>query len=144
LNGGDCPEEDVSACGYPSGFYFGGDINGDRREDLVIASTGYIWIYFNPLVPIDQSRSFRRGDSNADGAFDLSDAVGTLGHLFLGLEEPVCLAAADVDDDGRIDITDPIRLLGWLFLGSEPPAPPRECGTDPDGTIFDCHESSCP
>jgi hypothetical protein len=91
-----------------------GDINGDLREDLVIYTLGRILIYFNPLGPVDQSRPFRRGDSNADGSFDLSDAVGILGHLFLGGGEPACMAAADVDDDGKVDISDPIRLLGWL------------------------------
>jgi hypothetical protein len=140
LSNVECPDD----CGFPMGVSFGGDVNGDRREDIVIATLGRILIYFNPLGPLDQSRLFRRGDSNADGAFDLSDAVGTLGHLFLGLDEPVCLAAADVDDDGQIVITDPIRFLGWLFLGNEPPAPPRECGPDPDGTTFDCRASSCP
>jgi len=143
LNRGTCPE-DQGACTYPNGFYFGGDVNGDRREDLVIGCGRRIWIYFNPLGAIDQSRPFRRGDSNSDGAFDLSDAVGTLGFLFLGGEEPPCMAATDVNDDGKVDITDPISFLSWLFLGSEPPAPPRECGTDPDGTPFDCRESACP
>jgi hypothetical protein len=139
-----CPGKDSFFCGIPQGLSFAGDVNGDLREDMVIVTLGRAMIYFNPLGPIDQSHHFRRGDSNADGSFDISDAVGILGYLFLGNEEPACLAAADLDDSGQIDISDPIRLLGWLFLGSEPPSPPRECGTDPDGTKFDCRESPCP
>jgi hypothetical protein len=142
LNHDQCPEQ-VWCCGFPLGFYFGGDINGDRREDIVLSSLGRLWIYFNPLGLIDHARPFRRGDSNSDGAFDLADAVTTLGYLFLGGQEPGCLAAADVDDDDQLEITDPIRLLRWLFLAGEPPAPPRDCGPDPDGSTLDCRESAC-
>jgi hypothetical protein len=75
---------------------------------------------------------FLRGDSNFDGKVDLSDAVTTLGHLFLGLGEPKCLDAEDADDSGTVEITDPILLLGSLFLGQvSPPAPFPECGLDP-------------
>lgn len=76
--------------------------------------------------------AFRRGDSNADGAADLSDAVFTLLHLFSGGEAPACLDAADSDDSGSLDISDPVYLLNYLFVGGPPPANPfPECGPDP-------------
>ena len=76
---------------------------------------------------------FVRGDSNDDGEVDLSDAVTTLNHLFMGGVHPSCLDAADCDDDGVVNITDPIFLLQFLFLGGvEPSAPFPEPG--PDGT----------
>ena len=68
--------------------------------------------------------SFVRGDVDAGGSVDLSDAVGIFNHLFLGAEEPPCLAAADADDSGSVDITDGIYLLNYLFLGGPAPAAP--------------------
>jgi hypothetical protein len=144
VNYDDCPQQDsLYGCYFPGGLHFGGDVNGDRREDLVIADLEKVRICFNPLGPLDRTRAFRRGDSNSDGAFDLSDAVGALGFLFLGESEPACIDAADADDGEALTITDAIRLLGWLYLGNEPPAPPRDCGPDPEGTALDCRASAC-
>jgi hypothetical protein len=76
---------------------------------------------------------FRRGDSNRDGLFDISDPITILSCLFLGGECPGCPRAGDANDDGRLDITDPVYLLGWRF-SLETPAPPPpfpDCGVDP-------------
>lgn len=82
---------------------------------------------------------FRRGDANSDGRIDVSDAVATLGYLFLGSEKPGCLRACDADADGRLAITDPIRLLNYLFLGGDAPAPPFPgCGLDPSPEAPSC------
>jgi hypothetical protein len=77
-------------------------------------------------------RNFRRGDTNADGRSDISDAIAALGFLFLGKPEKLaCEKSADVNDDGKIDLSDPIALLGYLFLGvTAPPEPSGACGTD--------------
>lgn len=82
---------------------------------------------------------FNRGDSNADGVTDLSDAVTIFGYLFLsGGEAPPCLEAANANDDVQIDISDGIYLLTFLFSGGASPlppgAPPQACGEDPPGT----------
>jgi parallel beta-helix repeat protein len=75
---------------------------------------------------------FRRGDANADGATDLSDAVAALNHLFLGTRKVPCPEAADSNDDGDLDIADPAFLLSFLFLGGDAPHQPLEsCGVDP-------------
>jgi probable HAF family extracellular repeat protein len=80
-----------------------------------------------------------RGDSNADGATDVSDAVATLADLFLGIPMNDCQDAADVNDDGKVDLSDPVRLLGHLFLGSDPPPSPfNTCGVDPTVDGLDC------
>jgi hypothetical protein len=79
----------------------------------------------------DENR-FRRGDCNADGNTDITDAISTLGYLFLGSEEPPCLQACNSDDDASLSISDAISLLGFLFSGGEPPpAPYPDCGVDP-------------
>jgi hypothetical protein len=74
---------------------------------------------------------FRRGDCNADGLFDIADAVFALGVRFGGLAAP-CLDACDAGDDGFVDIGDPIFLLAFQFTGGPPPlAPYPDCGYDP-------------
>jgi CD109 antigen len=79
------------------------------------------------LDPVSEGATFRRGDSNGDGSVDLSDAVTTLNHLFLGIpagQRSICEDAADTNDDGFLNITDPIALLQHLFLGGAAPAAP--------------------
>ena len=81
-------------------------------------------------------RGFIRGDANADSNVELSDAVFTLNHLFLGGSQPVCEDATDTNDDGRVDLSDAIRLLNYLFLGGPSPVTPFP-GAGPDPTADD-------
>ena len=82
---------------------------------------------------------FIRGDSNDDRRVDLSDAVRTLGYLFLGNEPVSCLDAADADDDGGITLTDPIYTLEFLFRGGTPmPSPYPAPGMDPTPDAIGC------
>jgi hypothetical protein len=72
------------------------------------------------------------GDINGDMERDLSDAVGLLGHLYLGAPGPVPLALCgssdpavengDTNGDGDRDVSDAVLLLGWLFAGGRAPA----------------------
>jgi len=81
-----------------------------------------------------QSVPFRRGDSNADGTVDLSDAVHLLGHLFLGSPTTLlCDEAANSNGDDTLDLSDAVYVLGFLFLGSQPPPTPgpETCGLPP-------------
>jgi hypothetical protein len=95
-------------------------------------------------TPASAGVVFRRGDVDASGTGDITDAIVFLGSLFLGDPRPPCFDAADVDDNGRLEITDAIVLLGHLFLGQPaPPAPGLEaCGADttpaPPGADFGC------
>jgi hypothetical protein len=86
---------------------------------------------------------FHRGDSNNDGKHNISDAVNTLGVLFLGFGSISCQEAADSNDDGRVNISDAINSLGLLFLGLgniPPPAVPGlgTCGPDPTPDGLGC------
>lgn len=89
--------------------------------------------------------SFVRGDSNADGEVDISDAVFTLVYLFKAGASPVCEDAADANDDSVIDVADPLACLFGLF---EPaftiPAPYPECGEDSTTDQLDCITSCGP
>lgn len=84
--------------------------------------------------------AFVRGDSNADGSVNLTDAVVTLQHLFLGGAEPACLDGADADDSGRVNLTDPVATLLALFRGAGPLPPPYpDPGFDPTDDDLSCH-----
>jgi len=75
---------------------------------------------------------FRRGDANADGATEISDAIFTLSSLFFGTEAATCQKAADTNDDGIVDVSDAVFLLNFLFLGGRAPNEPLEsCGVEP-------------
>lgn len=82
---------------------------------------------------------FLRGDSNADGSIDLSDAIFSLRYLFQGGDAPPCLDALDSNDSGMIDISDPAHTLRHLFQGAgAPPAPGMQCGEDPTDDQLGC------
>lgn len=93
----------------------------------------------------DESPEFRRGDCNADGRVDVSDALCVLETLFLGGPEPPCVDAGDANDDGILNISDPVVALGVLFLGDPPLPPPgtEGCGPDPTPDELDCVASEC-
>lgn len=76
--------------------------------------------------------AFIRGDSNADGIFDISDAITILDHLFAVGDLIDCLDAGDANADGELGISDASFLLNYLFLGRTAPAAPFPvCGVAP-------------
>lgn len=105
----------------------------DQLPDDDVVDMGYHY-------PIIDDR-FVRGDCNADGQFDLADAVFSLSALFVaGSDEPTCESACDGNDDDSIDISDPIfSLSALLVLGSpRPTAPFPACGPDPTLGQLEC------
>ena len=110
----------------------GSDIVTGEVEPIVI-SDGFLNV--RPEIAL-----FIRGDSNGDTTVDVSDAVTTLGYLFLGDDSPRCFDAADANDDGAMDISDPIVTLGVLFLGNGviPVPGMMECGVDPTDDELTC------
>jgi ferredoxin len=88
--------------------------------------------------------SFQRGDANADGTQNLSDAVAILSYLFLG-GSIACVDASDTDSSSRVELTDAVYLLNHLFLGGPSPgAPFPDCGKLPeDSTPLGCAETRC-
>ncbi len=84
---------------------------------------------------------FLRGDVNADGDTNLTDAVAVLSYYFADGTEPTCLDAADANDDGGVNIADAVAILAYFFSGAgDLPAPFPECGVDPttDGDPLEC------
>lgn len=89
---------------------------------------------------LDESAGGRQlpGDVNQDGRLDISDAVGLLGHLFLGAPEILPCAGGtladegnrlllDVNSDAGVNLTDAVQVLAYLFQGGPPPALGTAC-----------------
>ncbi len=130
-------------CGWPAGGNAGtsGDPNGG---DLVVLE---IWRISDE---VDPGPEFKRGDTDGNGALEITDPINNLAFQFLGTFTPPCMDAADFDDNGKVEITDPIANLSHQFLGTAPPAPPGKevCGPDPsddaDGVDLGCEvEPAC-
>lgn len=114
----------------------------DFEADLLSASDHrLVAIDADLVIPAPQ---FVRGDCNADGAVQVSDAVTTFGALFSGGMVP-CEAACDSNADGVLDIADGVYLLNFLFVfGPAPTSPYPGCGVDP-GSPLTCESfSACP
>lgn len=79
--------------------------------------------------------AFRRGDVDANGKVDITDAIYTLDWLFRGGPEPPCPDAADVQDDSEANVTDPVAIVLFLFSSGIPPVWPAVefCGRDTTG-----------
>lgn len=108
-----------------------------RNENLETRTQVFVEVFEISGEP--GTRGFIRGDGNADGKIDLSDAVSTLNFLFLGGPGPECFQAADADDNGTVELTDSIRTLNFLFLGGPSPAAPHpECGPDTTADVLTC------
>jgi hypothetical protein len=85
-----------------------------------------------------------RGDCNADGRIDISDAVRALGYLFLGTEAPACLESCDADVGDALDISDAVFIVGFLFLGGPAPEHPfPTCGVAPVADSSGCASATC-
>jgi hypothetical protein len=82
---------------------------------------------------------FIRGDTDASGSLEITDAIRVLNFLFLGSETILCEDAADADDDGALTLGDAVYSIRFQFLGgTPPPAPYPESGTDPTADSLRC------
>ena len=108
--------------------------------------TGNIFIYNNDTsnsvveVPVsftvyNDSILFIRGDANADGSVNVTDAVYFLSHLYP--PDFTCEDAADFDDDGQLNTSDAIYFLQH-FAPPNFPEPNGSCGPDPTADQLIC------
>jgi hypothetical protein len=119
------------------------DCNENGIPDALDLSSGVLHDTNSDGIP-DECKAierFRRGDTNNDGVFDISDPVNALGFLFTGAGGVTCMDAADSNDDGLVDLSDAVASLSNLFLGGPPPGTPgpATCGEDPPpADLLDC------
>ena len=113
--------------------------DGSRFRCVVSNSEGTATSREAILHVVEPGTDFRRGDANADGSIDLSDAVAVLRILFVTDVSARCEDAVDANDDGTLNVADAITLLGFLFAGdSAPSAPFPACGRDPTEDDLGC------
>ena len=117
--------EELTEYSYTVSAVNGDGLEGDRSDPAVVATT----------LP---TPSFVRGDANADGWLDISDAVTILLFRFAG-RTVTCMDAVDADDDSLTDLADAIWVLNRLYrLGDPPPSPYPGCGPDPTADTLEC------
>jgi hypothetical protein len=100
------------------------------------------------IVLRGQEAPYRRGDADASGKVNLSDAVFVLDALFFGGRRPPCDRAADANADDKVDLSDVVGILNYLFRGAWLLRSPfLECGLEEwEGLDFfpDLHCASFP
>jgi len=130
------------------------DLDGSTYSTEVIASQIYSVVTYSDateaFIPagsqvdhsLTRANSFKRGDVNGSGNYNLTDVILILYRVFFG--EPIsCLDAADANDDGGIDVSDPIFLLETLFNGGPAPPSPSRCGADLSPDPLTCDADIC-
>ncbi len=107
----------------PQAFLLDENFNELERPEIIF--------FRRHLVGAEEVPQFKRGDANASGRINVSDAIAVLSFLYQG-GPLACPDAADFDDIGSIERDDAILILRYLFLGLDPPAAPgpRRCGVD--------------
>ncbi|MEE3053929.1 MAG: hypothetical protein VYB34_09350, partial [Planctomycetota bacterium] len=124
--------------GLPAGEYRAAIIVSDAEASN---DPQTIAVRLQILPPVEPAEDlFRRGDADANGAMQLTDAVFVLLYLFSGGGEPPCMEASDADDNGALQLTDAVYVLLYLFSGGDaPPAPgAAECGADTGDVDLGC------
>lgn len=122
------------------------DCNGNLIPDSCDIDSGDSLDLNGNGIP-DECESFVRGDCNADGAVDLSDAITLLDFSFSGGDAPSCERACDVNNDTSLDIGDAVSALNYSFAGGAAPAAPfPNCGVElaPTGSLTCDSFSACP
>ncbi len=122
----------------------GPDCNNNGQPDSCDLLLGTSLDNNGNSIPDECELPFARGDSNLDGALDISDPIRILEGLF-GTTALLCLDAADANDDGTVNVADVVQLLDRVFSGVPAiPAPGFSCGADPTSDSIDCRTTNCP
>ncbi len=119
-----------------------------------VATARYLGVDLEPLKTLDvtsfdrreteaEPTPFRRGDVDASGQLDLSDALAALNYIFGRAVAPSCVKSADANDDGKLNVTDGVTILLHLFAGrGDLAAPFTGCGADTTPDLLSCFAHS--
>lgn len=107
------------------------EVRTDTDEIIARVSSLSPFVITTPVTE-NPPDTFRRGDANDDGSYDVSDAVFVLLDLFTATVSSTCLDAEDSDDNGALEVTDAIYILEHLFSrgAAFPPPSGRSSGLD--------------
>jgi len=92
------------------------------------------------FVDSDTPRTtFRRGDFDANGTLQISDAIALVGYLYGDGSPSPCMKAADANDNGALTVTDAVTVLRFLFMPGEPhPGSLARCVSDATPDALEC------
>jgi len=99
----------------------GGSLAPKRIRQNLLGKGGQVG---RPITPQEIPHRFKRGDSNMDGRFDISDPINTLLYAYLGQGNVRCPDAADANDDGALDLSDAVLSLTSQFVDTSIKLPP--------------------
>jgi len=114
------PIASINQCMMPTSFM---QFAGDSVWNIDLSGDWFMWAWISACTP-PSGPQYVRGDANADGAVNVTDAVFSLGHLFP--PQFACQRAADASADDALNVSDVLYLLGHLFPLTIPA--PRFCG----------------
>jgi len=101
------------------------DLDNDGDLDLVSPR-----IFFNENLPLQ----YIRGDANADGSFNVSDAVYVKNNLS-PQPQGRCLRASDANASNSVNISDAAYIISHLSPQPDFPPPFPDCGSIPTDTL---------
>ncbi len=112
----------------------------DLDNDCILTSEDNCPDVYNPdQLDSDQNGigdacefTYMCGDTNDDGAVNVSDAVWIINYVFVGGPAPEPLAAGDANCDSAVDISDAVWIINFVFVDGNDP-----CDINGDG-LPDC------
>jgi hypothetical protein len=132
-------KQTIAPNSYPSHQLRLADVNRDGKWDIISQAAGYKVVTYYENTGSREGGAFRRGDANADGVVDLSDAIVLLLYLFGARAELACDQSADMNDSGALDLADVVYCVYYLFAGgSAPPLPFHQCGVSEAAVALSC------
>jgi len=91
------------------------DVTAEDERGIAVLVRGVSYV-----TPQAVEKRLLRGDVNADGTVQVSDAIHLLLFLFHGGAILSSLEAADANEDARVDASDAVFILAQLFLEGPP------------------------
>jgi hypothetical protein len=81
------------------------------KDNYDSSATGPVWSFTTML----------RGDCNADGEVNVTDAVYVISYVLRSGPPPNPIIAGDVNCDVIVNVTDAVYLINYLFKNGDPP-----------------------
>ena len=100
----------------------------DRYQSIANMPHDFLAVEFQPGFEFE----YIIGDTNNDGAVNVSDPVWIINYVFMGGDPPIPYQAGDANCDVTVNVSDAVWLINYIFLSGNLPG-----DLDGDG-IVDC------